>query len=187
MYQRPVSTYNAARSMSHQVYYFLTPTDISTLENWLRDLSDLCILHSHSSEPAPRIVESLNLEEDGKRWLFYFITRSDFVDQIVTRHIPAQNRWTLDELRSPIIEFSACFFDGQILREGRMYYVDGFYGANGRWEDKPESFRTWAKSVFAKAKKMLKRRNDFYIGPDAENWLATSTGKLVTGTGQAVS
>jgi hypothetical protein len=166
--------------MSHQINFFLTPCDISSLENWLRNLCDLRILHSRASDPAPRVVESLNLSGDDKRWPYLGLTRPDLLDQVVTRHVPVQNYWSLDEQRSSIIEFSACLFDGEILRERRMYYVDGFYDGD-QWETKPETLRNWAKSVFVKTKKMLRRRYESYhIGPDAENWLATSAGKLVT-------
>jgi hypothetical protein len=85
----------------------------------------------------------------------------------------------LDVLASPVIELSGCFFDGAILRRGRMYYVDGYYDA-GQWKVKPEAFRSWAKTILTRTRKALKKLPGFeYIGPGAEAWLASSGGKLV--------
>jgi hypothetical protein len=61
-----------------------------------------------------------------------------------------------------------------------VYYVDGFYDAHQQWQEKPESFRTWAKAVLAGTKKGLKKHKTDYIGSGAEMWLASGGGKLVT-------
>ena len=98
-----------------------------------------------------------------------------------------QQYWGVESLASPVIELSLGGLHGNILREGRLYYVDGQYGSDGRWQDKPEEFRRWAKSVLAKTRRILKRRGDWYVGPDAEKWQASGAGQFMTGVGQVVS
>jgi hypothetical protein len=86
--------------------------------------------------------------------------------------VTTQGYWVVDVLRSPALELSSCFFDGKILRRGRIYYVDGFGGEDGAWIEKPETFRTWARRVRAAIRKALARQGDFDdIGPDARAWL----------------
>lgn len=165
--------------MGHQVNFYLDPSDTTAVEHVLRSLGPFYVLHSRSPAPEPRVFESLNVEENGQPWLFLYLVRPEDLHAVVTTHVPAQGYWSVDVLDSPVVEFDRCFFDGAILRRGRLYYVDGFYDARQQWQDKPESFRTWAKAVLAKTKKMLKRRNSDYIGSGAEAWLASSGGKLV--------
>jgi len=92
--------------------------------------------------------------------------------------VPTQGYWTVDVLRSPVVQFRGCYFDGKIPRRGRVYYVDGFYAENDEWVEKPESFRAWAKAVLKAAKKGLKRQDSDYIGPEASEWLAQGDGHL---------
>ncbi|MBC7975241.1 MAG: hypothetical protein H7138_09665 [Myxococcales bacterium] len=83
----------------------------------------------------------------------------------------------IDALLSPVVEFTGCFFDGQLLRRGRMYYVDGFFAEDGEWEEKAEPFRTWARAVLKRTKKILTRTESDYIGSHAAAWLAEGSGR----------
>ena len=91
-----------------------------------------------------------------------------------------QGYWVVDVLRSPALELSSCFFDGKILRRGRIYYVDGFYGEEGARVEKPDTLRTWAKRARAAIRKRLAKHGDFEcIGADARAWLERGGGRLV--------
>lgn len=167
--------------MGHQVNFYLDPADTIALEQRLRTLGPLLVLHSDSPRPEPRIVEGFGVEEAGKPWLFYYIVRPDDLNKVVTIHVPAQGYWDVDFMKSPVIKFTRCFFDGTILRRGRLYCVDGFYDANNQWQAKEKSFQKWARAALAQTKKALKKLNNIeYIGTGAEAWLASSGGKLVT-------
>lgn len=133
----------------------------------------LQILHSRSPTASPRHVPSLDLVEEGAPWLFFHLVRPDDLASVVTRHVPAQGYWTVDVLRSPVIEFSRCFFDGQILRCGRVYYTPSFFGPDDAVVLKSSAFLDWAKLLFAVVKKNLKRRDTEYIGAEAEAWIAS--------------
>src|ERR1041385_1057116 len=167
--------------MGHQVNFFLTPDDVVFLERKLRALGELYVLRDRTSTSAPRIVETMNHVEDGKRWLYLYLAQRALLEQVVTTYVPAQGYWTVDSSQSPVIELSSCFFDGQILREGRLYYVDGFYGADGEWQDKPDVFLKWARSVLSSTRRSLSKLDGYrYAGPDAERWHATAGRRFMT-------
>jgi hypothetical protein len=123
-------------------------------------------------------VPSLNVGEDGQPWLFCHLVRESELVDVVTRHVPAQGYWIVDVVKSPVIEFNGCYFNGKILRRGRVYYVDGFYGADNTWVEKSEAFRLWAAGVLKTIKKVLKKNGSEYIGETALAWLERENGKL---------
>lgn len=164
--------------MSHQVNFFLDPTDTRNLESELRSLGPLLVLHSRSPSAKPRVVDSVSFEEEGRPWLFFHLVRPEDLDAVVTRHVPAQGYWVVDEQSSPVVQFIRCGFDGRILRRGRLYYVDAIHGPEGEQRLKSEAFRSWAKKVLAVAKKGLRREGFEYIGPGADAWVGSSGGKL---------
>jgi hypothetical protein len=155
------------------------PSDVAELERGIGRLEPIVIVHSRSPSAQPRVVPSLNLSEGGQRWLFYFLVREPELVDVVTEHVPAQGYWAIDVVRSPVIEFTSSFFDGEVLRRGRIYCVDGFYREGAGWVEKPQRFRTWARAVLRTARKTLKRRGTDYIGLEALAWLQREKGQLV--------
>jgi len=169
--------------MGHQSSFYLTPKDTADLEQRLRAKTDLIILLWNSPTASPRVVDSLNLFENGKPWYGgYYLARPEDLSAIVMDHVPAQGYWTLENDPSPVVQFRGCPFDGKTLREGRIYYVDKFWTADRGWVEKPEAFRKWAKMVHTTIKKSLKRRDSKYIeyiGADAQAWVDAG-GELVS-------
>lgn len=165
--------------MGHQVNFFATPPDIVHLEAAAAKLEPMLVLHDRSSSAEPRVLPSLNHREGAERQLYYFLVRQCDLLSVVTEYVPAQHYWVVDVLRSPVVEFNASYFDDKILRRGRVYYVDGFYGNDGLWVEKATSFRAWAKRVLAATRKALTKYDDGeYIGPDARAWLHRGGGTL---------
>ena len=165
--------------MGHQANFYATPPDIAELESVIRELEPIVVLHDRSQTMNPRTLASLRFSENAEPLLFYYLVRKADLPEVVTRHVPAQGYWTVDVLRSPVVEFNSCYFDHRILRRGRVYYVDGFYGEDGTWIEKPESFQSWAKAVLRATRKSLKKYATDYIGKDAMAWLTREDGKLV--------
>ena len=164
--------------MGHQVNFYLDSLDSMALEQALRDLGPLLVLHSLSPGSEPRILESANFQEGARPWLFVLLVRPEDLHAVVTRYVSAQGHWTVDVVKSPVIEFDRCFFDGTILRRGRLYYVDGYYDGEA-WKEKADAFQQWAKAVLAKAKRVLKKHGSDYIGTGAAGWASLSGGKLI--------
>jgi hypothetical protein len=169
--------------MGHQFSFYQTAKDIAAMEQRLRERAEFVIFLDDSRTGSPVVVDSLNVEENGRRVLSYNLARPQDMDSIVMRHVPEQGYWTAQVTPSPLLELGTCFFDGKILRSDRAYYVDGLYGPDGQWVMKSEEFRKWAKIILSTAKKTLKRldpNSKFveYIGEDAAAWHAAG-GKLV--------
>jgi hypothetical protein len=166
--------------MGHQVNYFLVPKDISELEASIQRLEPMVVLHHRSVTATPRVLPSVEFREDGQRLLFYCLVRASDLSQVITKFVKAQGYWTVDVLRSPVVEFDSCYFDGKIIRRGRLYYNDGFFNLDETWIEKPESFRFWAKAVMKVTKKAMCKHGADYIGHNALAWLNSNCGMLVT-------
>lgn len=169
--------------MGHQVNYYMTPKDIEALEQKLRSRIDFAVIPSRNPSRVPQPISSLLVEKDGQRELFLYLVRPQDLSRVITNYIDTQHYWAVEDTPSPVVEFGGCFFDGNILRRDRVYYVDGSYDAKGDWVTKSEEFRKWAKSVLSIVKKSLKpleagSRSTEYIGEDAARWHAAG-GNLV--------
>ena len=155
--------------MGHQINFFLGPNDQLELEARLKKVDELVVLHSRSPTPEPRVVHSMNFAEDGKQWLFVYLVRPNDLSTVQTRAISAQGYWVVNDLISPVVEVDRCYYDGKILRRGRLYYVDGFYDQKDQSIEKATEFKAWAKRLFAAARKTLTYDKELgaHIGPEA--------------------
>ena len=154
--------------MGHQINFFLGPNDLVELEKRLTSAGDLTILHSRSPKPEPKVVESVKFTEDGKQWLLYLVRSAD-LNNVLIKEVVAQGYWVINTLFSPVVELDRCHYDGKVLKQGRLYYVDGFYDPQGLWIEKPANFKAWAKHLFTAARKTLvhDKKLRAYIGPEA--------------------
>jgi hypothetical protein len=159
--------------MSQQITLYLTPPDIRAAEERVRKCGEFLVLHWLAPTAQPRIVPSLGFEEEGKRWLFFYLVRPEDLTSIQMRKVKKQNSWAIDGLRSPVVEFSTCFFDSTKMRPGRVYLQSRYYGRTGEVVTKSDAFVTWARCVLATVKKTLVRdqRIGAYLGPDTQNWV----------------
>jgi hypothetical protein len=126
-----------------------------------------------------RKLSALDPERAGEDWLHLFLVRPEDLDRVVTQHVAVQGYWVVDVLRSPVIEFQRCFFDGKELRRGRAYFVDKYYDSSDALIQKPETFRKWAQTVLRAIRQSLERKGSDYIGYDAKQWLSTGKGALI--------
>jgi hypothetical protein len=113
------------------------------------------ILKNRSRGPFPNCVPSTDLVENGNRWCFFYFARRADLDLIVTREVPTQGYWTVYELFSPVIEFGLGRFDGEVLRSGRLYYIDSYYDEKKTLVSKLADFIRWSKQLFSKARRQL--------------------------------
>ncbi len=115
-------------------------------------------------------ARALKAIEKGEVWLYYFLVREAALNLVTLREVPAQGYWAIDSLRSPVIEFSRCFFDGTQIRSGRLFFDEGYYDDNDAWVVKPAEFSDWANAVKGVAKKLLNRAGNYYYGKEAAVW-----------------
>ena len=165
--------------MGRQINFYLIPGDIDALAMELLKAEPYIVLHSRSASASPREVGSLDVLEKGHPWLYFHLVRPPDKNSVVMREVPAQGYWTVDVLRSPVIEFTRCYFDGHILRRGRMYYDAKYYGEKGDLVSKSDNFLEWAKIIFSKTKKNLINTNSDYVGHGTRKWMEVSGSRIV--------
>lgn len=141
--------------MGHQIRFYLSENDKSRFEELLLS-EDAVILHNRSPGPAPRILKSLDLIENGQRWYFFNLARVQDLDAIKIKEVPTQGYWVIEDLPSPVIEFSRCVVAEDAIKQGRLYYTDSDYDRSGLLVTKSPEFREWAKKILSKARRSLK-------------------------------
>ena len=148
------------------------------IETELQAERPLVLIDDISKSGAPRVVDA-TAAEDGTGPRFFHMVRWPDLRSVVMKHVPVRGEWAVDVLESPVIEYTRSFFDGRVLRRGRLYYVDQHHGEDGTLVEKSAVFQEWASSVLEKTRKLLKRHGTDYIGPHAKEWLKSSGGELV--------
>ncbi len=151
--------------MGHQVLFYLSPADSFKFESELASIEVSVIVHGQSRGPYPKVVDL----SEARTWLFTYLVRRVDLDSVLTKHVPTQGYWIIDELRSPVIEITRCYYDGQLLRRGRFYYNDAYYDDAGQPCGKSPGFSDWAKKVLSKARRILTYNKQLgaYVGEEA--------------------
>lgn len=158
--------------MGRQINLYLTPRDLAFLEGVLRKDIDFVAAGTDSDERRALVVGSLAVEDMGKSPLKLLVFQPSDAANLVFRSV-SEGSWSVDTLRSPVVELSRCYFNGSTFRRGRIYYRTGYYmeDGSGVWVDKPASFLEWADRLFAAVRKNLRRDSGLgaYCGPEAWN------------------
>lgn len=158
--------------MGRQIRILMLPDDMLALE---RDLQrfELRIVPRDLNKPRLDFLSNFQLRKPGKENLRVYLTRQDELQSIVIRPIGNGKLWTIDDLCSPVIQFDRCYFDGKIMREGRLFYNLSWFDSSGAVVSKSEEFQKWAQQLFALCRTKLVRDADLdaYVGAAAKNWL----------------
>lgn len=149
--------------MGRQVNFYMLPEDLAGFELMLRTKGGISFVSDLFSSPSVQTITTLQGSTQGKRYLALDID----LGSIVTRLVSKQNLWRIDDLRSPVIEFTRGYFDGNSLRRGRLYFSPGFYDDSGHWVEKHNDFVKWADGLLHWIRKNYKRDSNtgYYIGP----------------------
>lgn len=126
--------------MGKQLNFFLTPADFRAVENQIRRSGDVMFLPGTVDRPELEELATMAIgdSEMGQVMLRAYVTRSDFASSIRFHEVPEQG-YCIITPGSPVIEVDRCFFDGRVLRRGRLYFLTAPAVDN--------SFRNWADSV----------------------------------------
>src|SRR5437763_12970614 len=106
--------------MSHQLIFFVTPTDLLQTMDAIARCGDFVIFRSRSSEEAPQLISRSDFDRNADRSLFYYLVRPQEPANVKFRNVPAQGYWSVDDLRSPVVQFIRSRFDGRTVGEGRL-------------------------------------------------------------------
>ena len=149
----------------------MTDVDLAALEKLLLKRGDVEVL---SSTPTgnDRSLPSLPalpipVSQAGKTSLFCYLAPVD-----LPRHIVLQGQSVLkvDDHQSHLIEVWRSWYNGQIIKSGRLWYENNVWG-----NPKDPDFCRWADRVMARVRRSLtyNKNADAYIGVDALDKLAS--------------
>jgi hypothetical protein len=168
--------------MARQFSVFLTTKDVVNLSRVLSSTLPLCTACFESSAPDlswSRGFDPANLQCSSRTLV---LASPEYVGQVMVKHLAIRaDAYHVDSLRSPVVECTLSAQAEGILRAGRFYYHEGYYGEDGAKILKPPSFRKWAEKLFELVKRQLIRDPTLggaYVGQDARAWASDPSHSL---------
>jgi len=160
--------------MGRQVNFYMHPDDIADYEQVLKADGNVCFLEEPTPTPQIKIRQTLAVPETGKRWIDLYLARESDLPHIVVKHVPVQDYWLIDVVRSLAVQFDTSYYNGEVLGRGRLYFQTGYYDSNDQCIDKPEEFVRWADRLLRWIRRHYKRdpETGFYLEPHAWEWVA---------------
>lgn len=157
--------------MGHQISFYASKLDIQKIEDAIRRIEPIEILHCRSLDGHPRVVPSLYFEDNGKQWLFFYLVRPNDLAEIRFREVRTQAYWSVDGVECPVIELNIGLCSHERLGRGRAYYSDAYFATDGSAVHKPQDFRDWSKKVLRAIRKVAIKHEVHYFGPEAKAML----------------
>jgi hypothetical protein len=151
---------------SSQLNFFLTRIDQEELLTKLDPLETFVYLESTARDGSLRILESAEINKMGSDRLRIFISLAKYVDEITLEQSSAT--MFIDDLRSPVVEFSRCYQDDQCIRRGRFYFAKSYLDRRALVY-KDQEFLEWGNSLISRARGILKKEPESfaYFGREA--------------------
>lgn len=156
--------------MSHQLALRVLEEDLETLERELRRRRSVFVAYYHH-QPEPTLCSGLG--KDQCHQPLVWLAREDDLGLIGLTYVSAQGHWLVDQIRSPVIEFSRGGLDESRLVPGRLYYRTGYYDDQTWVEFSPE-FLKWADGILRLVRRrfLYNREVKAYDGRHATEWLS---------------
>lgn len=143
--------------MGRQVNFFLSPDDHLAMEAEIRAVGPVSIVEDRTAGGVIQARDSLALVAPGVESLFLCLLRPDDLGQVRIRPIRGRDdgAGSIDGMRSPVIECGRCYFDGTLIRQGRLYFETTILSDQHTIEKKPDPFIEWADRVLRRVRKHL--------------------------------
>jgi hypothetical protein len=165
--------------MSRQFSLLATDSDLQALENVLRDSGEVEFLSNNATENDRDLqpLESLPipLAQAGKVSLFCYLVPRGVPHRLFLRRL-SPVKVDVDDQRSHLIDFWRPFYNGNIVRRGRLYYQNTMF-IDGAFVPKDPDFCRSADRIFAHVKRTLKfdKGQQAYVGNHAALRMAAGT------------
>jgi hypothetical protein len=168
--------------MGRQVNFFFLPQDLVECEERIRKLGPVNFFEAHSDSPVPKLLANTEWVEMGKTIFKIYLCRPEDLPLVKLSEIKEQGWFVVEGFISPVIELNRCYFNGQMLRRGRLYYNESYYAGDGELISKPNDFIIWARKVLRAAVRGLSKSPNVtaYAGKDAILWKEKENGSFVT-------
>jgi len=168
--------------MGRQINFFMAPEDLKEFDSFVfRDKSVSAIPNTLVSTVVSPLELARTIEGDFGSLRVYIFREQD-LERVRIRRGGAEGSWVVDGLRSPTVEIFRSYFDGQILRRGRLFFDLGYCDDNSEWVDKPSDFLSWAQGLvhWIRGQYVKDEKTGCYVGTHAWDWHVKEGGNLVT-------
>lgn len=154
---------------SKQVNFYLTPNDQKLLMSKINEVVSYVVASEITRNRNIKFLNDTNITRMGEERLRICLTRPEDVDKIVLKHIEKQGYSIIDDIRSPVIQFSRCYYKDGLLRRGRFYFISGYYNDDREFYLKEDSFIKWADMILKLTRKVLTKDGNSieYYGKEA--------------------
>jgi hypothetical protein len=152
--------------MGRQINYYMTAEDHRAFEQRLRRAGDFVAIRRKSKKRGPQVVD-LSSALDA---VYLCLVRRGDLPAVIAEEIPARGEYFVNELYSPVVQYTRCSQGDRVIRPGRLYTQEGYFDDAGRWVVKDEAFIAWSRRLQATARRFFKGRRygSFYLGEGAE-------------------
>jgi len=165
--------------MSSQINFFMMPEDVAELEDYIKKQGLIIVSEQMlTNEPVimPSLIDPLKLGS--------FILLPKHLDKLSIGFIEKQNKYWVNEMRSPVIEFTKCIFkpDEKILKLGRLYFNKTQRSTGSKSIiAKDEEFISTAENLFKWFRKHFKNTkiNSWHTTIRASEWHKNENGNFI--------
>lgn len=182
LYKQHNNIYKGDNMKSYQINFFMHPDDLLEFEQVLGDARQVSFIQEPLQSEIPVLVDSLINNVGGSTWLRAYVVRKPDYPKISSYFVKGQGYWLIDEKRSPVVEIMRSFFDGKIVRRGRLYYCTGYFDDKENWLEKDADFVSWGKQLTTLIRRKYTRDKEtgYYIGPHAYRWKIETGGAFIS-------
>lgn len=137
-----------------QFSFFLGPSDQVAFEKAVRTSGDIAFTKDRCRTPTPEEQGSSVIRDFGKEPFRVLIARCEDMN-IQFRPIRGRDEFSCDITVQPIVELDRFIGHNRILRAGRLYRIDRYWGDDGKLISKPDGFIEWGERLYGSVKRSL--------------------------------
>ena len=153
--------------IGEQLNFFLTPNDTEAVEHLLRRSIEFVIIKNRSKTGKADILPNLRVHNMGDEDLKICLIMPNDVCNVCWSTFGNYGESVVDSSRSRVIEFSRCYMSDNLLRRGRIYFVETLVDEIGNATTKEERFIKFAKKIKRMLSRKLKKVNADYYSLEA--------------------
>jgi hypothetical protein len=152
------SAHTTDKPESRQFNFFCLPEEVNVLlPTLLSNNAEIVGLPLRTSDVA--VLPQFPSVDEGF-WFLVLLCPSSLLPSVRTHYVEAQKYHLVDQLRSPIVEFSMPFKDEKSLRRSRFYMHAGYW-EHEKWIEHPDAVKLLYDRLVLKIKSILTKERRF--------------------------
>lgn len=153
---------------SRQLNFYLNSSDQHLFDQMLTANRTTKFCQYQTEQARPYFLESSIIRNMGEEVLKIILVRESDVKNIQYRKIEGRNIYSIDTVRSPVMEYSRCYVNDKFVRRGRLYFLKTYYNDQDVLVNKAPDFLSWENQIFDEAKEILiPYKSGEFMGPGA--------------------